>query len=66
VPQNKEVETQQEVQPKSNEETLEVNETTQNLEAAVQPDESQNTILGQPIEETTTNASAWPEWLMEE
>jgi hypothetical protein len=66
VPQNEEVETQQEVQPKSTEAALEVNRTTQNLEAPVQPDESQMTISGQPTEETTANASAWPEWLMGE
>jgi hypothetical protein len=33
APQNEEVETQQEVQPESTEATLEVNRTTQNLEA---------------------------------
>jgi hypothetical protein len=35
----------------------------QNLEAAVQPDESQMTLLGQPAGETIEDASAWPEWL---
>jgi hypothetical protein len=39
-PQNEEVETQQEVQPKITEAALEINETTQNLEAPMQPDES--------------------------
>jgi hypothetical protein len=57
VPQNEEVETQQEVQPKSTEAALEVNETTQNLEAPAQPAESQMTISGQPAEEITANAS---------
>jgi hypothetical protein len=60
------VETQQEVQPKSTEATLKVNGTAQNLEAAVQLDESQTTISGQLAEETVANASAWPEWLMGE
>jgi hypothetical protein len=58
VPQNEEVEIQQEVQPESTEEALEFNGTAQNLEAAVQPDESQTTISGQPVEDTIANASA--------
>jgi hypothetical protein len=65
-PQNEEVETQKEVQPESTEAALEVNEMTQNLEAAVEPDGSQTTISGQPVGETTEDASAWPEWLIGE
>jgi hypothetical protein len=64
APHNEEVETQHEVQPESIEETLEVNRMTQNLEAPVQPNDSQTTILGQPIEETIVNASSWLEWMM--
>ena len=41
VPQNKETETQQEVQLKSTKATLEVNGTTQNQEESMQPNESQ-------------------------
>jgi hypothetical protein len=44
VPQNEEVETQQEVQPKSTKATLEVNGAKQNFEAPTQPAESQTTI----------------------
>ena len=51
---------------KSIEVALEVNGTTQNLEALAQLDESQATISGQLVEETTVNASAWPKWLMGE
>ena len=47
-PQNEEVEPQQEVQPESTKEALEVNRTTQNLEGPSQPDESKTTISGQP------------------
>jgi hypothetical protein len=64
APQNEEGETQHEVHPKSTEAVLEVNRTTQNLEAPAQPVESQMTISGQPVEEITANASAWPKWLM--
>jgi hypothetical protein len=66
APQNEEVETQQEVHPKSIKAALEVNRMTQNLEVEVQPDESQTTISGQPTEETIVNASSWLEWLMGE
>jgi hypothetical protein len=62
-PQNEEAETQWEVQPESTEAVMEVNRMTQNLGAAVQPDESQIPSLGQPTEETTGTTSAWPEWL---
>jgi hypothetical protein len=54
------------VQPESIEETMEVNEMTQNPEATVEPNESQITISGQPMEETVENASAWLEWLTRE
>jgi hypothetical protein len=60
------VETQQEEQPERTKAALEVNKTTQNLEATVQPDDSQMTISGQPIEETIANALAWTEWLIGE
>jgi hypothetical protein len=66
MPQNEEAKTQQEVQPESTEAALEVNGTTQNLEAAVQQDELQMTISDQPVEDTTANDSAWPKWLMGE
>jgi hypothetical protein len=66
APQNEEVETQKEVQPETTEVAMEVNETTQNLESPVQPDESQMTISGEPAEETTAISSAWLEWLMGE
>jgi hypothetical protein len=62
-PQNEKAETQKEVQPESTEAALEVNGMAQNLEATVQPDESQMTLLGQPVGETIEDASAWPEWL---
>jgi hypothetical protein len=65
-PQSQEAETQKEVQPESTEAALEVNGMTQNLEAAVEPDESQMTISEHPAGETTEDVSAWPEWLMEE
>jgi hypothetical protein len=52
------------VQLESTKEPLEVNGMAQNMEVPVQSDESQTTVSGQPIEETTANASAWPEWLM--
>jgi hypothetical protein len=55
------VETQKEVQPEITEAALEVNGTTQNLGAPVQLGESQTTISGQPVEENTANALAWPE-----
>jgi hypothetical protein len=54
------------VQPESTEEDLEINETIQNLEEAVEPDGSQMTISGQPAGDTSEYASAWPEWLMRE
>jgi hypothetical protein len=60
TPQNEEPETPQEVQAESTKAALEVNRTTQNLEALAQLDESQTTISGQPTEETAANASAWP------
>jgi hypothetical protein len=60
------VETQQEVQPKRIKLALEDNETTQNLEVAMQLDELQMTISGQRIEGTTTNSLTWLEWLMGE
>jgi hypothetical protein len=66
APKNEELETPQEVQTESTKATLEVKETTQNMEALVQPDDSQTTISGQPTEETAANASAWLEWMMGE
>jgi hypothetical protein len=66
VPQNEEVETQQELQPKRTELALEVNRTIKNLEELAQPVESQTTISRKPTEEITANASAWPTWLMGE
>jgi hypothetical protein len=48
------------MQTESTEATSEVNGTTQNLEAAVQPDESQMTISGQTVGETIADASASP------
>jgi hypothetical protein len=65
-PQNKEAETQKEVQPESTEESLEVNKTTLNMEATVEPNESQMTISCQPARETTEDTSVWLEWLMGE
>jgi hypothetical protein len=54
------------LQQKRTEATLEANEMTQNPEATVEPNESQITISGQPMEETVENASAWLEWLTRE
>jgi hypothetical protein len=54
------------VQPESTEAALEFNKMTQNLEAAVQPDELQTTISDKPTEETTANALAWPKCFMGE
>jgi hypothetical protein len=45
-PQNKETETQWEVQPESTQAAVEVNETTQNLGAVVKTDDSQEPNLG--------------------
>ena len=59
-PQNQEVETQKEVQPKSTEVALEVNGMTQNLETVMQPDGSQTTISEHLAGETAKDASAWP------
>jgi hypothetical protein len=54
------------VQPQSTETTPEVNGTTQNLAAVVEPDESQMTISEHPAGETTEYVSAWTKWLTEE
>jgi hypothetical protein len=62
-PQNKEAEPQQEVQPESTEPAMEGNDTAQNQGSEGQPDELQVPSLGHPIEETTGNTLAWPEWL---
>jgi hypothetical protein len=62
-PQNKEAETQQEIQPEHTEAAVEVNRTTQHLGAEEQPDETQAPDLGQPAEETTGTTWAWPEWM---
>jgi hypothetical protein len=66
APQNEEVETQQKVQLESTEASLEVNRMTRNIEVAVQLNEPQMTISGQPTEKTAANALAWPEWQMGE
>jgi len=39
---------------------------TQNLEATVEPDESQTTISEHPAGENDGDVSACPKWLMEE
>jgi hypothetical protein len=64
--QNKEVETQQELQPEHTEAAIEVNGMTQNLGEEEKPDETQAPDLGQPTEDTTGTTWAWPGWMIGE
>jgi hypothetical protein len=49
-PQNQDVETLKEVQLENTEAPLKVNGTTPNMEATVEPDESQTTVSDHPLE----------------
>jgi hypothetical protein len=65
-PQNREVETLKEMQPKNTKAAPKVNGTTPNLKKIVESDKSQMTISDHPPEGTVKYVLAWPEWYTEE
>jgi hypothetical protein len=65
-PQNQDAETLKEVQPENTEAAPRVNGTMLNLEATVEPDESQTIVSDHPLEGTIEDVPGWSEWYAKE